>query len=79
MPNDPTIDLREGFRIEVEPLIMPKGEFAARLYRTSKSPSGRTLWKQIGHIVIASTPEKAAADMLAAMNRGLLPGVEVTG
>lgn len=78
MPSD-KIDLRDGFRIEVAPLIAPKGEFGACLYRTRKTSSGRTSWRRVGNIVVAGTPEKAANDILTAMNQGLLPGVEVAG
>lgn len=71
-----TVDLREGFRIEVEPMVTPRGEFGARLYLPK---NGRWARKHIGHMVIADTPEKAAQDMLKILNEGLMPGVEVLG
>jgi hypothetical protein len=73
------VDLREGFRVEVEALVLPAGEYGARLYAPRTSASGRTTWKQAGPMLVAGTPEKAAKDLLAAMNTGLLTGVEVRG
>lgn len=71
-----TVDLRDGYRIEVEPMVFPAGEFGARLYKPS--PTGKGRWKRVGHMVIAGTPEQAARDLMTAMNRGLLPGIEVS-
>lgn len=74
------VDLRDGYRVEVEPLIAPAGEFGARLYRRCYTPGDRTTWKKVKHpVVIAKTAEGAARDLLAAMNTGLLPGVVVIG
>lgn len=75
MPDLMTVDLREGFRVEVAPLVMPQGEYEARLY--ARTPGGR--WKQAGPMVVAGTPEKAASDLLQAANAGLLTGVVVKG
>lgn len=72
-----TIDLREGFRVEVEPMVLPAGEFGARLYRPPTKGKGR--WKQVGRMVVAATPEKAVGDLMQTLNLGLMPNVEVAG
>ena len=68
------IDLRDGFRIETAALVMPAGQYEARLY--VPKVGARVTWKQVGPMVVAGSPEQAATDMLTALNRGLLPGVE---
>jgi hypothetical protein len=70
-------DLRLGYRIEVEALVMPLGEFGARLYTPRKTPAGRVKWEQRGPIMISGTPESAARDLLEAINQGLVEGVEI--
>lgn len=68
------VDLREGFRIEVEALVLPAGEYGARLY-TRPGKGGR--WKQKGQVVVAATPEQAISDLMAVLNQGLMPDMEV--
>lgn len=75
---DEIVDLRDGFRIEVVPLVMPAGQYEARLYRRRFTPGDRTTWKQVGPLVVADTPEQAARDLMTAINEGLLPGVQVS-
>lgn len=81
MSSAQVVDLRKGFRVEVEAMVMPQGEFGARLYTANGryKDSKRIRWKQAGPIVVAATPEQAARDLLAAMNEGLLKGVEAKG
>lgn len=73
------VDLRDGFRVEVTPLVMPAGKFEARLFRRRYTPGDRTTWKQVGPMVVADGPEAAAQDLLTAVNEGLLAGVEAKG
>jgi hypothetical protein len=71
------VDLREGYRVQVEPMIAPSGTFGARLYRRTLRQGDKTAWKKVEHpIVIASNAEQAANDLMAALNTGTLPGVE---
>ena len=72
-----SVDLREGYRVEVEPLILPAGKFGARFFKAPTTDKGR--WKQVGHLVVADTPEQAANDLLRVVNEGLMPGVEFAG
>lgn len=78
-PVDTTaVDLRDGYRIEVTPMILPAGQYGATLQIRTAEPGKRQRWKDVKHpIVVASTPEQAQADLARAMNEGLLPGVEV--
>lgn len=70
-----TINLSEGYRIEIEPMVMPPGEFGARLFKPPLGGRGR--WKQVGRIVVSGTAEQAAVDLLRVLNEGLMPDVEV--
>lgn len=76
------VDLRDGFRIEVIPMVAPRGEFGARLAERRYTVDGdraRNRWKDAGPLVVAASPEQAAQDLLKAINEGLLPDVEVKG
>lgn len=77
--SDEIVDLRDGFRIEVVPCLLPKDEWAATLHRRRYTPGERTTYKKVGPNVLAKTPEAAAGDLLRAVNEGLLPGVELVG
>lgn len=73
------VDLRQGYRIEITPMISPAGKFGATL-QTRDTSGARPRWKDVKHpIVVADTPEAAQSDLATAMNQGLLPGVEVSG
>lgn len=75
-----TIDLRDGYRIEVTPMIMPTGAFGATLQVRTAEPGKRQRWKDVKHpVMVADTPEDALGDLANAINLGLLPGVEVKG
>lgn len=77
---DTIVDLRDGYRIEVEPMVFPAGEFGARLSRRCHTPGDRTTWKKVNHpLVLSNTAEGAARDLLMALNQGMLFGVEVCG
>lgn len=71
-----TVDLRRGYRIEVTATILPKDQYAARLMERRDSDSGRTTYKQVGPNVLASHADRAAMDLLNAVNTGQLPGVD---
>jgi hypothetical protein len=77
------VDLRDGYRIEVTPMIMPAGQFGATLQVRYEIPTGtprRYRWKDVKHpIIVADSPERALSDLAAAMNQGLIPNVTVVG
>lgn len=77
--SDEIVDLRDGFRIEVVPCVLPKDQWAATLHRRRYTPGDRTTYKKVGPNVLAASPEAAARDLLTAVNEGLLPGVELAG
>jgi hypothetical protein len=76
-----TIDLRDGYRIEVAPMVLPQGSFGARLHKRIRNPAtGHVRWKPVGPIVVSARgPEQAERDMSQAINLGLLEGVEAKG
>lgn len=73
------VDLRDGYRIEVAPAVLPQGEFTATFHRRRYTPGGKTTWKRVGPHVLNPNPEQAAADLLTAINQGLVPDVEFKG
>lgn len=73
------VDLRDGCRIEVTPMIRPAGQFGATLQTRVRS-GDRWRWKDVKHPVVVSTfPAGAMDDLLSALVNGVLPGIEVSG